>query len=481
MELATVDAGEQHSRQRQAAPSSRRPLAEMVTVGLMVLHVAAVGWLVAGGSLYIDDIRAQAYAAGRPIWPFVVESNQTHLAPGARTVDWFMATYAPLEHWPAVLVTLAIAALFAWSSASAPPPGRREPRRAPARPVVGAVRRVGHPHVRLVPPGPHDDAPAGPGPAGHQPHPRPRPHRSASALAAGRGLPRRGATFSERALAVPVVVFAILLVTRNQTDVGSARRGRRLVRGVVTLAPHVVVDLVFLAAYTAGDFDKAEGSRPGVLDAATKIGRWLVVDLLPSFIGGPVVWRPGNGPYSFASSPLVLVVAAALLAALLGVVATRTRGSLRACAPVAFVAAAYAVPVLALVYVGRLAQVDDITASDDLRLLPDVSAAVAIGLAALVGCRARPPSPEGAGRVERANPSRGRDRSRDSGRPQHRDVGRLRGAVARHARTGVPRSPAIRRRDHDVGGAAVDGPGGDHARLGRSRIHDRAVGAPGQP
>ena len=28
-----------------------------------------------------------------------------------------MATYAPLEHWPAVLLTLAIAGLFAWSSA----------------------------------------------------------------------------------------------------------------------------------------------------------------------------------------------------------------------------------------------------------------------------------------------------------------------------------------------------------------------------
>ena len=81
----------------------------VVTRGLVAFHVAAVTWLVAGGTLYIDDIRAQAYAAGRPRWPFVVESNQTHLAPGARTVDWFMARLAPLEHWPALVLTGAIA------------------------------------------------------------------------------------------------------------------------------------------------------------------------------------------------------------------------------------------------------------------------------------------------------------------------------------------------------------------------------------
>ena len=72
--------------------------------------------LSAGGGLYIDDIRAQAYAAGRPFYPFVIESNRTHLAPGARTIDWFMARYAPLEHWPAVVITALTALLLAYAT-----------------------------------------------------------------------------------------------------------------------------------------------------------------------------------------------------------------------------------------------------------------------------------------------------------------------------------------------------------------------------
>ena len=137
--------------------------------------------------------------------------------------------------------------------------------------------------------------------------------------------------------------------------------------------------------YSSGDYDRREGSRPSVLDAVMKIGRWAFVDLFPSYLGGPVVWRPGNGrtrsrPARRGRSwqPRRMVLLAFVMAA-------RTPGSLRTVAPVALACAAYAVPVLAMVYVGRLAQVDDITAADDLRLLPDVSAAVAVALAALVG------------------------------------------------------------------------------------------------
>lgn len=406
MEVATLHADEQRSHQRRAAQARRRPASDLVTVGLVALHVVAVGWLVAGGALYIDDIRAQAYAAGRPIWPFVVESNQTHLAPGARTVDWLMATYAPLEHWPAVVISLVIAILFAVSSARllrqvvSNPVGRLLglawvlfaasviPTYAWFRQALTTMLPLAL--VLLVTSLTLDHVRTG----------RRRPWVLAVLLHA------LALTFSERALAVPLVVLAVLLVARNPDDTGADGRGRRFLGGALTLAPHVVVNVAFLAAYTSGDFDKAEGSQPGVLDAVVKVGRWVLVDLLPSFLGGPVVWRSGNGPYSFASSPLVLVVAAAVLTVLLGAVAARTRGSLRASAPVALVAGAYAVPVLTLVYVGRLAQVESISAADDLRLLPDVSAAVAIALAALVGTvldRRLPGGPSGWGlRARRA-------------------------------------------------------------------------------
>ena len=82
----------------------RRPWA-LRLVGLALLPVAA---LVTSGWLYIDDLRAQVYASGRPLWPFVVEFNNTHLAPSARTVDWLQARYAALEHWPAVVYTVVL-------------------------------------------------------------------------------------------------------------------------------------------------------------------------------------------------------------------------------------------------------------------------------------------------------------------------------------------------------------------------------------
>lgn len=376
-------AQERHdTRGRRAVPPTRRLRAEDITLGLVALHLLAVGWLVAGGDLYIDDIRAQAYAAGRPVWPFIIESNETHLAPGARTVDWLMAVSAPLQHWPAVAITLGIAALYAWSA-------------------VRLVRRVvPHPVARLLALSwVLFAASVIPSYAWFRQALTTMLPLALILLAASltldhvRSARRRpwllavgchalALTFTERALVVPFVVLAVLLVVPAvPRDSGRPR----LVRGAVTLAPHVLLNLVFLAGYAAGSYDTGKGARPGLVDAVRKLGHWVLADLLPSFIGGPVVWRSGNGPYSFASTPLVLVVAAALLLALLLVLAMRTPGSLRAAAPVALACAAYAVPVLVMIYLGRLAKLDDVGAADDLRLFPDVSAVVAIALAALVG------------------------------------------------------------------------------------------------
>ncbi|MGL4178808.1 MAG: hypothetical protein ACRCSN_22355 [Dermatophilaceae bacterium] len=370
-------------------PTVTVPADRVVTTGLGVVHVLAVAWLVAGGGLYIDDIRAQAYAAGRSWWPFVVESNRTHLAPGARTVDWFMARYAPLEHWPAVVITVAIAALLA------------------AATTMLAYRAIRHPWARVLAVAwVLLAASAIPTYAWFRQalttmlpiallllttslvidHARTRARRPWVAAVATHAL---ALTLTERALAVPFVVAAVLATCRPAHD-----RRRRWSRSAGTLAPFALLNVGFLFAYSQGDFDTAEGSRPSVADAVVKLGRWAVVDLLPSFVGGPVRWRPGNGAYSFADTPLVLVVVAAVLLVLGVVVALRTPGSMRATAPAACVALAYSVPVLTMIYVGRLAQVDDITAADDLRLLPDVSVATSMAAAALVGAvlerRSRP-------------------------------------------------------------------------------------------
>lgn len=364
---------------------------------LVVVHVLAVTWVSAGGGLFIDDLRAQAYAAGRPIWPFVVESNRTHLAPGARTVDWVMAHAAPLEHWPAVALTVVIATLYAVTAARlldqvvSHPTARLVglwlmlfgasvvPTYAWFRQalttmltlaLVMAALSLAIDHLRTG-----------------------RMRFAVGALA----LHAIALTFSERALAIPVVL-AVMATFRHLARRPSGEAGWRSVSGWrrvgVLLLPHVVVNLAFLSVYVGGDFDKAEGSRPGPLDAVLKIGRWVVVDLLPSFLGGPLAWRPGIRPYSFAATPLPLTVLSAVLSLVALVVLWRHRRTLHPAWPVVLGALAYAVPILGLVYVGRLAQVRDVTAIDDLRLLPDVAAAAALSLAALLGAvlDARPAS-----------------------------------------------------------------------------------------
>ncbi len=360
-------------------PPRRRPGVREITAGIVALHLLAVGWLVSGGDLYIDDIRAQAYAAGRGPWPFIIESNRTHLAPGARTIDWFMATYSPLQHWPAVVLTIAIAALVGWSSRRLvrqviTHPGAQVlalswvlfaasviPTYAWFRQALTTMTALG---LMILATSLLID---------HLRTGRWQPVGWALALQA------LALTFSERALAVPVVVLALMLVARPMTPWLTWRRVG------VALVPFVAVNLAFLAVYRSGDFDTAQGAQPSLRDAVLKIGRWAVVDLLPSFLGGPVTWRNGNGAYSFAATPAVLVVVSVIAFLALLAWASRTRGAFSDAAPVAVVAAAYALPVLGMIYVGRLAQVADVTTADDLRLLPDVSAVTAIAVAALVG------------------------------------------------------------------------------------------------
>ncbi len=476
MEVATLDADEHRSYERRAAQAHRPPVADVVTAGLVVLHVAAVGWLVAGGALYIDDIRAQAYAAGRPIWPFVVESNETHLSPGARTVDWLMAVGAPLQHWPAVAITLGIAALFAWSAV-------RVLHRIVAHPVARVLGLSWMLFAASVIPSyawfrqalttmlplalillatslTLDHVRSG----------RRRPWLLAA------GCHALALTFTERALVVPFVVLAILLVV----PAVPRESGRpRLIRGAVTLAPHVLLNLVFLAAYASGSYDRGRGAQPGLLDAVQKLGHWVFADLLPSVIGGPVVWSSGNGPYSFASTPLVLVVAAAALLALLLVLAVRTPGSLRDAAPVALACAAYAVPVLVMIYLGRLAKLDDIGAADDLRLFPDVSAVVAIALAALVGAVLERRMPRGS-RAGPADPDGGHRGGGYGGGPRVRHLGDVRPAVARQPDDRLPGEPAGRRGPHHGAGDPHAGAGHGGPRLGRPRLHDPTAGPPRQ-
>ncbi len=460
------------------APAARKRKPHLLPATVVALHVVAVTWLSAGGGLYIDDIRAQAYAAGRSFYPFVIESNRTHLAPGARTIDWFMARYAPLEHWPAVVITALIALLLGYATT-------RLVSRIIAHPVARGLAIAWVLFAASVIPtyAWFRQAITVMLPLGlllllaslvldHLRSGRWQP------LAGAVGLHVIALTFSERALAVPFVVLALIVVA----DGVRWRSARWWARSASRLGPFVVVNVLFLLVYLGGDFDKAEGSRPSLSDAATKIGRWALVDLLPSYLGGPVVWRSANGAYSFAATPTWLVAAAATLFVIGLIVAARTRGSLRAAGPVALVAAAYAVPVLGMIYVFRLAQVEDITAADDLRLLPDVSAAVALALAALVGTvlERRRQARATEKPVTRWTVGLGALAAHVRG-AVHDHVGRLRDALAHLRRSRLSRQPPHRGAGDDRPGAAGSRPRGDHPRLGRPRLHHGAAHRAAQP
>ena len=86
---------------------------DSAAAALTGLHLAAVLVLVAPGSFYLDDLRAQGYAQGQPFLPFVTGSNGTHFAPLPRTLDWLQATLVPLQHAPAVAVTVLVRLVLA--------------------------------------------------------------------------------------------------------------------------------------------------------------------------------------------------------------------------------------------------------------------------------------------------------------------------------------------------------------------------------
>ena len=92
---------------------------------------------------------------------------------------------------------------------------------------------------------------------------------------------------------LPVVLAALLvLAARGQLPVAFLDRHRASPASSPRRPEHA-----FLLAYRSGSSTTGAGSTPSIGDAAVKLGRWFVVDALPSLVGGPGPLAPGNGPY----------------------------------------------------------------------------------------------------------------------------------------------------------------------------------------
>ncbi|KAB7744560.1 hypothetical protein GA707_08100 [Nostocoides sp. F2B08] len=363
-------------RIRRAIPwIGRRDAWDLGAAVMILVFLGAVLWLVGGGGLYIDDIRAQAYAADRSMWPFIVESNQTHLAYSARTVDWLQATYAPLEHWPAVVLTLVIAGtlgVFLW---------------------IACRSLIGHPAAALV--GVYlglFTATIVPTLAWFR--------QSLTGLASitmtlvvltlavryVRGGSRwvLAATcvlhvvalgFSERALVAPIFLLGILVFLRPADTRPSSRRA---ITAVVGLG---LVNVGFLVAYLSGDFDRGDGTQPSVTGFITSTGYSLLGNTVPAYLGGPWTWY-GDGSYGYADTSDFLIGIAGLVLVVLLVFALLHDA--RRAGRVVAAAASFVVPLYALIYVGRVARVDEVSVVDDLRLHTDAAIIGAVAVAALL-------------------------------------------------------------------------------------------------
>ena len=104
-------------RSTRRAPAARKRSPHLLPATVVALHVVAVTWLSAGRAARTSTTSAPrpTLRAGRSIPSSSRATARTSLRVLARS-DWFMARYAPLEHWPAVLITALIALLLGYAT-----------------------------------------------------------------------------------------------------------------------------------------------------------------------------------------------------------------------------------------------------------------------------------------------------------------------------------------------------------------------------
>lgn len=359
---------------------------------LLVVAVQALATvaLVGPGSLYIDDLRAQAYAQGRTFWPFVVESNGTHLSPVPRVVDWLQATLFPLEHWPAVAMTVAVRVLLLlafWSllrrlfgprPAALLPLGvlAVTPALVPAtawyRQSITMLLATAFVVVAL-------DA------AVRWEERRAPVDVAVVALATGAAV-----CCSEKAALAPVALLALLAaVHRRRAGTTWRAEAGRFVRAAA--APVVAAGLVvvgFVWAYTSGPYEQiGAAGRVSALTVVEAVWRTLGQLVLPALAGGPWRWRYPEHFYQLADAPVAAVVAVDVVVLVALLVALR-RHPLRV-GRAALLLVPWAAVSFAVIAVGRMPKIGVLVATDTRFWVDLVVAVVLAGALAFLPLRAR--------------------------------------------------------------------------------------------
>jgi len=347
---------------------------------LIAAHLLLLLVIVGRGALFMDDLRAQGYALDQPFLSFIMGSNGTHFAPGPRVLDWFQSRLAPLEHGPAVAITLVIRLLLA----------------------VGfwrVLRRLFGPRlVTLVPFTMLLVTPALiPATTYYRQsitivactmfivwavdaHLRWVIYRHRGDLVAVGVATVLGLGFYEKAAMIPVILLALTVALfatrpvgksgpgtdeqpgtdeRPRTDEqpGTDERPRTTGRpgavraGLIAVGLTVVLVLIFLVIYRSGPYQQTTGGLPTVVDVLRLLRDTISRTMIPLLLGGPYHW---GYPGAYVGVPLLSMTARVLCLVLvlvaLGLGARRQPGRV---GRALFLLVAWVVPSVTIIAVGR--------------------------------------------------------------------------------------------------------------------------------
>lgn len=345
-------------RNRRAAWTATDTAAAWLLAGHLLLLLVIVG----RGSLFIDDLRAQGYALDQPFLSFVGGSNHTHFAPLPRILDWVQSRAFPLQHGPAVTVTLLVRLLLAlgfWRVLRrlfGPRPAILVPftlllltpallsattyyrQSITVLACTAAIVWAVDAQLRWV------------------------LYRRATDLVLVGLVTAIGLGCFEKAAAIPVILLVLTLAVFTggprssgapRPAVSPQRSGRERPVRAGLLGPLVAagVVLVFLVIYRSGPYDQGPDTLPSGPDVLRLTGDTVSRTVIPLLLGGPFHWTYST-PY--AGEPLIgtTAVAFSLVIVLVALAVTLWRDPGRT-GRALLLLAAWTLPSVAIVAAGR--------------------------------------------------------------------------------------------------------------------------------
>jgi hypothetical protein len=350
-------------RSRRAAWSK----ADTIATWLITAHLLLLWVIVSRGSFYVDDLRAQGYTLHQPFLDFVMGSNGTHFAPIPRTLDWLQAHYLPLQHGPAVAVTLLVRLLLAvgfWRVL------RRQfgPRLTTLIPLTILLLTPA-----LIPATTYYrqsitilactaaivwalDA-----------HLRWMLYRHRADLVILFVVTAIGLGCYEKAAAIPVLLLAATLTIfvggnsgdddrqpgQGEDQPSHPRPLSQARAGFLGVLVSAAVVLIFWVIYRSGPYDQGPESLPSSFDVLHLAGDTVTKTVIPLLLGGPFHWSYAFGvPYAGTPDLSGTTVAFSLLIVLVGLAAALWRSPDRTGRALALLIA-WVVPSVAIVAAGR--------------------------------------------------------------------------------------------------------------------------------